>query len=84
MSEIKCWDNEYSYDWNNFVYNPFAILLFKIKKFNPHWFETWTTTFLIEQVNRENDLKLFVKLRTVNSGSLKEWVNDNKPSNSNI
>ncbi len=49
LDDIKTWYNGYSWDAQNFVYNPFSILLlFNSFRFANYWFKTATPTFLIE------------------------------------
>ncbi|MDR2545141.1 MAG: ATP-binding protein [Methanobrevibacter sp.] len=45
---IKQWYNGYSWNGENFVYNPYSVLLLlKKNKFNNYWFTTGTPSFLI-------------------------------------
>jgi hypothetical protein len=49
--EIKQWYDGYSWDGENFVYNPFSILnMFSEKSFGNFWFATGTPTFLIQSI----------------------------------
>ncbi len=49
--KIREWYNGYSWDGENFVYNPFSILnLFNVKGFENFWFSTGTPGFLIDLV----------------------------------
>jgi hypothetical protein len=51
--EIRHWYNGYSWDGENFVYNPFSILnLFAEKSFENFWFTSGTPTFLIQLIMR--------------------------------
>ena len=51
--EIRRWYNGYNWLGAEKVYNPFDILLlFDLRKFRAHWFETGTPTFLIETLLR--------------------------------
>ena len=51
--EIRRWYNGYNWLGGEKVYNPFDILLlFELRKFRAHWFETGTPTFLIETLLR--------------------------------
>ena len=51
--EIRRWYNGYNWLGGEKVYNPFDILLlFDLRKFRAHWFETGTPTFLIETLLR--------------------------------
>jgi len=48
---IRDWYNGYSWDGENFVYNPFSILnLFNANTFDNFWFSTGTPTFLVKLV----------------------------------
>jgi hypothetical protein len=48
---IRKWYNGYSWDGENFVYNPFSILnLFDSSSFKNYWFSTGTPTFLIKLI----------------------------------
>ncbi|HLP44858.1 MAG TPA: AAA family ATPase [Candidatus Kapabacteria bacterium] len=61
---IREWYNGYSWDGENFVYNPFSILnLFNTSGFKNFWFSTGTPTFLIKLIkNRQSDLMEFENL----------------------
>ena len=48
-AEIRNWYNGYNWLGKDHLYNPFDILLlFDIRKFKAHWFETGSPTFLVE------------------------------------
>ena len=50
---IREWYNGYSWLGEERVYNPFDILLlFRSRKFRPHWFETGSPTFLVDTLLR--------------------------------
>lgn len=52
-NEIRHWYNGYSWDGENFVYNPFSILnLFTENRFRNFWFTSGTPTFLIQLIRR--------------------------------
>ncbi len=54
LEEIKRWYNGYSWDLNNYVYNPFSLLnALQESKFNNYWFETGTPTFLLDLIKTE-------------------------------
>ena len=54
LAQIKKWYNGYSWDAQHFVYNPYSILSFFVKKsFENFWFETGTPTFLVKLLNRQ-------------------------------
>ena len=49
--EIRKWYNGYNWLGDERVYNPFGLLLlFRTRRFEPHWFETSTPTFLFEKM----------------------------------
>ncbi|MCP4146380.1 MAG: ATP-binding protein [bacterium] len=51
---IAKWYNGYSWDGENFVYNPFSVLnLLKTKRFKNFWFFSGTPTFLINLIKRK-------------------------------
>lgn len=51
LENIKLWYNGYSWDGENFVYNPHSVLnLFKKERFDNYWFASATPTFLIKQI----------------------------------
>lgn len=62
--EIKQWYNGYSWDGENFVYNPFSILnMLTERSFGNFWFSTGTPSFLITLIkNRQSDLTGFENL----------------------
>ncbi len=52
---VKEWYNGYSWDAENFVYNPFSILnLFYKNILDNYWFKTGTPTFLIKLIEKNN------------------------------
>jgi len=53
LDEIKKRYNGYSWDAQNFVYNPYSILsFFQQKKFDNYWFSTGTPTFLTKLLKK--------------------------------
>ncbi|MCK4763909.1 MAG: ATP-binding protein [Candidatus Aminicenantes bacterium] len=55
LADIKRWYNGYSWDGENFVYNPLSILnFFQEGKFSNYWFSTGTPTFLIKLVREKH------------------------------
>ena len=64
IETIRKWYNGYSWDGENFLYNPFSILnLFNTNRFKNFWFSTGTPTFLIQLIkNRQSDLMEFEDL----------------------
>jgi hypothetical protein len=58
LEDIKIWYNGYSWDGQISVYNPFSTLLFFDKgKIANYWFRTGTPTFLIEILQKRNQIK---------------------------
>ncbi len=64
IEAIRKWYNGYSWDGENFVYNPFSIVnLFKLNRFKNFWFSTGTPSFLIKLIkNRQTELMDFEDL----------------------
>jgi hypothetical protein len=64
LTAIKEWYNGYSWNMEDFVYNPFSILQFFSKgQFQDYWFKTGTPTFLMKVLREKrffnlNDLKV--------------------------
>ena len=53
--QIRSWYRGYSWGGAERVYNPFDILLlFRTREFKPWWFETGTTSFLVEKLVEQN------------------------------
>jgi hypothetical protein len=54
IEDIKRWYNGYSWDGENFVYNPFSILsFFTEKQFDNYWFSSGTPTFLTKLIRKK-------------------------------
>jgi len=54
IERIKKWYNGYSWNGEDFLYNPYSILsLFRKKEFKNYWFETGTPTFLMKLIKNE-------------------------------
>ncbi len=52
--KIRYWYNGYSWGGETTLYNPYdVLLLFRKRKFMPHWFETATPTFLYRELVRQ-------------------------------
>jgi len=52
---IKLWYNGYSWDGENFMYNPFSLLnLFSSLTFSNYWFKSGTPTFLIKIIREKS------------------------------
>ncbi len=55
LKTMKLWYNGYSWDGENFVYNPFSILnLFADESFSNYWFKSGTPTFLTKMIKEQN------------------------------
>jgi hypothetical protein len=55
LKNITQWYNGYSWDGQNFLYNPFSILnFFEKKEFNNYWFSSGTPTFLIKLIKEKS------------------------------
>jgi hypothetical protein len=63
-ASVRKWYNGYSWDGENFVYNPYSILnLFNANSFGNFWFSTGTPTFLIQLIkNQHIDITEFENL----------------------
>jgi hypothetical protein len=61
IQAIKKWYNGYSWDGENFVYNPSSILnLFNANSFENFWFSSGTPSFLVKLIkNRKCDVEEF-------------------------
>ncbi len=54
IDQIRRWYNGYSWNGQDFVYNPFSVLNFFTKRvFMNYWFKTATPTFLINLIRKE-------------------------------
>jgi DNA-binding Lrp family transcriptional regulator len=72
LREIKYWYNGYSWAGKTFMYNPFSTLKFFDKQeFTGYWFETGTPTFLIEQVEKMEEVESLVQEQRVSQEVLK-------------
>ncbi|MFN9682327.1 MAG: AAA family ATPase, partial [Bacteroidota bacterium] len=59
LEKMKMWYNGYSWDAENFVYNPFSVLkFFRHGRYANYWFETGTPTFLIKLMRKRFTYKL--------------------------
>jgi len=61
IQAVKRWYNGYSWDGENFVYNPFSILnLFNANSFENFWFSSGTPSFLVKLIkDRQSDVEEF-------------------------
>lgn len=56
VEQMRVWYNGYSWDGQNFLYNPFSVLSFlSLKAFDNFWFETGSPTFLIEEFKKSGN-----------------------------
>jgi hypothetical protein len=54
LEKVRYWYDGFSWDAQNFVYNPFStMLLMNKQEFDNYWFETGTPTFLVKLINKE-------------------------------
>jgi hypothetical protein len=59
LSKMKEWYDGFSWDGENFLYNPFSTLrLFSSSQFSNYWFATGTPTFLVKLLNNALEYKL--------------------------
>ncbi|MEA1973688.1 MAG: AAA family ATPase, partial [Candidatus Cloacimonadota bacterium] len=79
IENMKLWYNGYSWDAENFVYNPFSILtLFQKKSFNNYWFNTGTPTFLTKLIREKDiDIEKFESSIEIKSGLFDSYNLDN-------
>ncbi|GAP72850.1 hypothetical protein SAMD00024442_47_2 [Candidatus Symbiothrix dinenymphae] len=58
IGKIKYWYDGYSWDGETFVYNSFSTLMFfDTQKFEDHWFETGSPTFIVNILRAHDDVK---------------------------
>ena len=75
MLEIKKWYDGYSWDGENFVYNPWSVMTFFSKReFGNYWFETGTPTFLMELIKKRRITAFDIK-NSYTSASLLDKYN---------
>ena len=74
MPVIKEWYNGYSWDGENFVYNPVSLLnLFRKRVFNNYWFTTGTPTFLTKKIKNERYTAFDIEDRVINVSLLDKY-----------
>ena len=80
LEKIKHYYNGFSFDGENFVYNPFSILnFFSKRRFDNYWFESGAPSFLVEYI-RENKVKIDDIIgEYVNSYDLTTYEIENAP-----
>ncbi|MCL2115697.1 MAG: ATP-binding protein [Methanobrevibacter sp.] len=62
MDKINYWYDGYSWDGQTRLFNPYSIMsMLKDKDFTEYWFSTGTTTFLMNRIKENNDLKPILK-----------------------
>jgi hypothetical protein len=69
-------DEYLGYSWNgqDFVYNPFTLLmLFHYNQFSDHWFRTGTPTFLMKLIKARNYSALDIEDRTITLTMLEKY-----------
>jgi len=72
LEDIRRWYNGYSWDGENFVYNPLSILsFFQEGKFSNYWFSTGTPSFLIKLIKEKQ-----VNVETIGAWEVDEYVFD--------
>jgi hypothetical protein len=63
MDKIRFWYNGFSWNAQDFVYNPFSTMLLMQKKvFDFYWFDTGTPTFLVKLIHKSSQYD-FKKLK---------------------
>ncbi len=79
--QIKVWYNGYRFsDEGALVYNPFSVLkLLKDMKFRPHWFETGTPKFLLDQLQYREFDPLSIENIEVDASAFGSFDIDNIP-----
>ncbi len=75
---IKQWYNGYSWDGQNFVYNPVSLMnLFSNNVFNNYWFATGTPTFLMKIIKDGRYTAFDIENRTINISLLDKYDLEN-------
>jgi hypothetical protein len=71
LNSIKHWYNGYSWDGNNFLYNPFSILkFFDTGKLSNYWADTGTPKLLVDILkNADADLNILINKKSEFIGS---------------
>ncbi|MBI4646346.1 MAG: AAA family ATPase [Bacteroidia bacterium] len=74
MKVIKEWYNGYSWDGENFVYNPVSLInLFSKRIFDNYWFETGTPTFLTKFIKEKHYTPFDIEKTTVTTKILDKY-----------
>jgi len=78
LSLIKTWYKGYSWDGENYLYNPYSILsLFAKGEFGNFWFETGNPTFLMEFVKNNKDINVLFDPNPIISGNFPSFNLEN-------
>lgn len=71
---MKEWYDGYSWDGQNFVYNPVSLMnLFSKTTFNNYWFTTGTPTFLMKLIKNQHYTAFDIENRTINVSLLDKY-----------
>jgi len=71
---LKKWYDGYSWDGENFVFNPVSLMnLLKKKVFNNYWFATGTPTFLMNHIREKRYTAFDIEKREVNPLLLEKY-----------
>jgi len=71
---MKEWYDGYSWDGQNFVYNPVSLMnLFSKQTFNNYWFTTGTPTFLMKLIKNQHYTAFDIENRTINVSLLDKY-----------
>ncbi|PIE81250.1 MAG: AAA family ATPase, partial [Candidatus Delongbacteria bacterium] len=79
MEMIKSWYDGYSWNAENFVYNPYSILnFFDSEQFKNFWFKSGTATFLTKLIKEKGlDVRDYDKLITIPESALDSYNIEN-------
>lgn len=76
LAQIRLWYDGYSWDGENYVYNPFGVLnFFDNLRFDNYWFATGTPSFLLQQMKRYNNFA--VENSTIKTQKLNKYTIEN-------
>ncbi|MDR1819333.1 MAG: ATP-binding protein [Methanobrevibacter sp.] len=75
IKAVNDWYDGYSWDGENFVYNPYSILnLFSDNIFDNYWFESGTPTFLLKLIEKKGNIEEdLLKPQPVNSSAFSSF-----------
>lgn len=72
--QIKKWYNGYSWDGENFVYNPVSLMnLFSKQTFNNYWFSTGTPTFLMDIIRKNHYTAFDIEQKLISTDLLEKY-----------